>query len=83
MENSSRSELFDFGNGSASDAAADLSGGSENGNGNGGAWGSVSYSTGPDSNWTANLTTDQYLEMMLGPRQVSEKEQKIQSAFAG
>ena len=40
--------------------------------GSNGAWGSVSYGDDADGNWTANLTTDEYLEIMLGPKQVYE-----------
>ena len=51
------------------------SSGGGGGGGNNGAWGSVSYSSAEGdwnnmTNWMDNLTTDQYLEMMLGPRQV-------------
>lgn len=40
--------------------------------GGGGAWGSSSYAQQiPGHNLTVNLTTDEILEMMLGPKQVS------------
>ena len=38
--------------------------------GNNGAWGSVSYANNDQMNWTVNLTTEDFLEMMLGPKQV-------------
>ncbi len=50
--------------------------GSNSGSSDGLAWGSTSYSgesssASQDWAWTANLTTDDYLEMMLGPKQVN------------
>ena len=41
-------------------------------NGDGGAWGSVSYAEETQFNFTSlgNLTEDEYLERMLGPKQV-------------
>ena len=51
----------------------DISGfqtGSDADPGNNGARGSVSYANNDQLNWTLNLTTEEFLEMMLGPKQV-------------
>jgi len=49
------------------------SGGGGGGGNEGGAWGSTTYDDGEGSaNWTKDLTPEEYLTMMLGPRQVGE-----------
>lgn len=64
----------DFG-GSGNDSSAVVYRGDDNeedaGNSNSGAWGSSSYSDGGESfNSTDNYTTEEFLQMMLGPKQV-------------
>ena len=46
--------------------------GDETGNGNNGAWGSVSYASSDQEELVkslANLSTEEYLKVMLGPKQ--------------
>lgn len=63
---------FDGGGNNDSLTAAGKSGGVRpQGNLNSGAWGSSSYSDGMDNlNSTDNYTTEEFLQMMLGPKQV-------------
>lgn len=60
------------GNGSSNGSAAPDLGPEGDPNHPGGAWGSVSYAENVEMNWTMadNLTIDEFLEMMLGPKRV-------------
>ena len=47
----------------------------DNGSGNNGAWGSVSYASSDQEEFMksmANLSTEEYLKVMLGPKQVTK-----------